>query len=187
MKNNTSKIGTVVMAVVTFITINLASCVSAPRQQYSSSQPPASCGQPYHRPQRPDPRMQGQSQNMMSGGPQVPSNMPGVRQSDWKLGPVLRERWHYDPRTRKVTKVGEETLQPGAELDVKMRASGLDPFPNRVPIGGTMPQSATGNRVPGNPPPIGNEGAMKLEEKKTSRPPAEVFPEDPVTGRWLSA
>lgn len=195
MKTNLSKVGAVLMAVITLIiNLNLVSCApmqtrvvrtdggmqmypSAAGPQMQSSYgtlpygtPPVTCNQPRFNP------------NARMSGPQVPSNMPGRKQTDWHLGEVLHERWRYDPVTGKTTKVSEEVLKPGAQLDAKMRADGLDPFPNRVPIGGEMPSGARqGKRRPGPPPPLSGDASAgpmlppvadpSLEQPSSHRPP----------------
>lgn len=171
-----NKVGAVITAVITLIiSINLASCVS---KQYVPVNTGSGQNRGYYTPQggapiamngcgiqQPYPSINTGSYGGQrrcaagtSAGPVVPPNMPGRQQSDWKLGPVLHERWYYDPTTGKTTKVGEETLQPGPQLDAKMRTDGLTPFPNRVPIGGELPSEGAvrGKKHSGSAPSIEN-------------------------------
>jgi hypothetical protein len=73
-------------------------------------------------------------------GPPSTAGLPGERRGDWNLDGVLHERWKYDAATGKVIKVEENMYKPGdPALKARMDSSGVEMFPNRVPVGGTLP------------------------------------------------
>lgn len=75
------------------------------------------------------------------GGPNV-----AARNTGYQLGPVLHERWKYDSKTGKTVKVSENVLTP-EQAKAEMVEKGLDPFPDRIPVGGEMPEvTRTSNR-----------------------------------------
>ncbi len=166
MKNTMQKIGVAFMAIV--IITNLVSCVATQPHQNQGGYYPPQQQSPYMGapqsgyPMTTDCGPQGQRLSQQRGGPRsqnytgtggpppVPSNMPGTRWSNWKNDGVLKEDWHYDPKTGKVTKKGQQQFNANdPALRQHMEADGVELFPNTIPVGGEMPPGmATGKKRP---------------------------------------
>lgn len=77
------------------------------------------------------------------------AGLPGERRGDWNLDGVLHERWRVDGVTGKITKVEENQYSPDdPALKARMEKSGVEMFPNRVPVGGTPPTKRESEHQP---------------------------------------